>query len=139
MNQDYGYSSSKYMHTSTTYASEKDMHKTKNFMGSKLDFMNTMNGSSVERNIKTSSSSKRKEDFLNRNYEPFMQKRQYNLDLNENMNEIKKTTRKDAFSTYFLARKNNEVKKIAHDLIIYNNPSKILSLSLLNSYKSEYT
>jgi len=63
--------------------------------------------------------------FINKFYQPYMEKMQYSNLILENMGEIKKMTRKDALTNFYLKKKDKDIKKIAHDLIIYNNPSKI--------------
>ena len=61
----------------------------------------------------------------------------YNILLNENMGEIKKMTRKDAFTNFYLKKKDEDIKKIAHELIIYNNPSKLFLLTLYNQHSNQ--
>jgi hypothetical protein len=59
-------------------------------------------------------------------YMPFIKKKAYNIKLNEKMSEIKKNTRQSAYMSHFFTKKKKEIDGIAKELILYNNPSKII-------------
>ena len=59
-------------------------------------------------------------------YNPFIEKKSYNTKLNQNIGEVKKQTRSSALMNHYLLKKKKEIDNVAEDLIIYNNPSKIL-------------
>ena len=57
-------------------------------------------------------------------YNPFLEKMKFKLKIREDINEIKKSTKESAKTTYFLKKKKHEILKVANESIIYNNPSK---------------
>lgn len=57
-------------------------------------------------------------------YNPFVEKMNYKLKLNENIGQIKKVTRENAKTNFVLKKKKLEIDKISNETILYNNPSK---------------
>ncbi len=99
-----------YTTTSTTYGSEKDFRSMRSGWVKNIQSYNDKNA--IKKNA-----------FIEKFYQPYVNKMHYNISLNENISEIKKMTGQDAKINNYLEKKNKEVNKISHDLIIYNNPS----------------
>jgi len=107
-----------FLQTNSTFASEKD-----------LMARGGTNKKGWMRKIFTSTGTRSKNyNFINKFYQPYVDKLQYNIHLNENMSEIKSMTSQDAKINNYLDKKNKEVAKISHDLIIYNNPSNYIAI-----------
>lgn len=122
---------SDYLFTTSTNASERDFRKKTTIPKFKKDgWINN-----VRRNLKTSNGPRKESNFIDKFYQPYVDKMHYNIALNQNISDIKKITREDAKINNYLEKKNKEVNKISHDLIIYNNPSKI---DIKVSYKSKH-
>lgn len=86
--------------------------------GNSAPIANPLSQSSNNININTK--------IIQKFYMPFIEKRSYNMKLNENIGMIKKNTRKSAILSHYLNKKKKEIDGIAKELIIYNNPSKFI-------------
>jgi hypothetical protein len=82
--------------------------------------------SAKENKLSKSSNSSFTKDkkIIDKFYMPFIEKKSYNTNLNQNVAEIKKMTRTYAFMNHYLKKKKKEINGIAKNLIIYNNPGK---------------
>jgi len=59
-------------------------------------------------------------------YMPFIKTKTYNIKINNNLLRVKDDTRKNAFDSHHILKKRNEIKGIGKELIIYQNPSKLI-------------
>ena len=67
-------------------------------------------------------------DFVNKLYNPYVEKRKFKIELNENSNSIRKFVRKSVKDNFVIDRKQEEFNKITDQLFLYNNPSMLSSL-----------
>lgn len=83
-----------------------------------------------EKNLKKSEfpkiTVKKNQDIVKKFYDPFIQNKTYNIDINKNLLKVKSDTRQSAFDSHHLRKKKNEIKKIGKELLIYQNPSNLL-------------
>ena len=63
-----------------------------------------------------------KSKLMNKHSNSQSEKRNYIRNLNENVSNIVKDTRRNLRENFKLAKKQNEIKKISNELILYNNP-----------------
>ena len=56
--------------------------------------------------------------------EPYLEKKKYLRNLNENVMNIKKDTKNYKRENFILTKKQDELAKISNEMILYNNPSK---------------
>jgi len=71
---------------------------------------------------------KKNQEIIEKFYDPFIQKKTYNININNNLLKVKSDTRQSAFDSHHLRKKKNEIKNIGKELLIYQNPSKIIFL-----------
>jgi len=64
-------------------------------------------------------------NIITKLYLPTMDKYKYNINLNNGIEKIKRSTRENSTENYRLDRKKVEIDKIGEEMLIYNNPSKI--------------
>lgn len=69
---------------------------------------------------------KKNQDIVKKFYDPFIQKKTYNININKNLLKVKSDTRQSAFDSHHLKKKKNEIKEIGKELLIYQNPSKYI-------------
>jgi len=65
---------------------------------------------------------------------PFIKKKTYNIKINNNLLRVKDDTRQNAEDSHHILKKRNEIKNIGKELIIYQNPSKLVFYFLKNQY-----
>jgi hypothetical protein len=66
---------------------------------------------------------KKNRDIIEKFYNPFIQKKTYNIKINKNLLKVKSDSRQSAYDTHHLRKKENEIKNIGKELLIYQNPS----------------
>lgn len=69
---------------------------------------------------------KKNQDIIEKFYDPFIQTKKYNIGINKNLLKVKSDTRQSAFDSHHMIKKKNEIKNIGKELLIYQNPSKII-------------
>jgi hypothetical protein len=84
-------------------------------------FPNINSSASVNKKLATYTNLDKK--IIDKFYQPFINKRSYNTQLNENIAQIKKDTRKSSMMNYYLQNKKANIEALSKYLIIYNNPS----------------
>jgi hypothetical protein len=57
-------------------------------------------------------------------YEPFLAKKTYLRQINDNLGSIKKHTRLNISENHKLGKKREEFTQMSNQLVLYNNPSK---------------
>lgn len=67
-------------------------------------------------------------------YMPFINKKTYNIKINNNLLRVKDDTRQNAFDSHHIIKKRNEIKNIGKELIIYQNPSKKKLFEIFNYF-----
>ncbi len=95
-------------------------------------FEEVINKSDNSKNLKIGKYDEKNKYIIEKFYNPFLENMKFKLQVNENNNEIKKSIRNSARINYSLQKKTKEVEKISKECIIFNNPSKIILLSILN-------
>jgi hypothetical protein len=63
---------------------------------------------------------------INKLYVPFISQKDYNKNLNKNISDVKKDTRNSAILNHYLSKKKKDIRNIAKEFAIYDNPSKII-------------
>lgn len=96
----------------TKYSSKSTNYKT-NFAKTDNNFFN------IHRKVND-------QKIINKFYMPFIVKREYNINLNENLGAIKRNTQNSAKINHSLNQKKKEILKKGSEFLIFNNPSKIL-------------
>jgi len=86
--------------------------------------------SSENKNLKSHVNTGFCDDFnqhvIKKLYMPFINNRDYNKNLNQNISDVKKDTRNSAILNHYLNKKNKDIGNLAKELAIYDNPSKII-------------
>ena len=67
---------------------------------------------------------KKNQDIIEKFYDPFIQTKTYNININKNILKVKSDTRQSAFDSHHMRKKKNEIQNIGKELLIYQNPSK---------------
>ena len=65
----------------------------------------------------------KKPTALEKLIEPYLEKKKYSRNLNENILKIKKDTKNNIKDNFLLTKKKEEISKISNEMILYNNPS----------------
>jgi len=66
------------------------------------------------------------QNIIKKLYLPSKEKNIYNIVLNNGIDKIKKMTRENSTENFKLEKKRVEIDKISEEMLIYNNPSKII-------------
>ena len=65
-------------------------------------------------------------DFLEKVYNPYVEKHKYMSCLNEGIVTIKRNTRKNIVENHILNKKQDQINKISNEMLLYNNTSTII-------------
>lgn len=62
--------------------------------------------------------------FLEKMYDPYIEKNKYMSTLNEGIVNIRRDTRKNVIENHKLAMKQIDIKRIKSEFVLFNHPSK---------------
>ncbi len=108
---------------------------TKNFYSKDLREKKELNESeNSNREVGSTKAISINQKIINKMYLPYMEKKFYNIALNNGVSGIKRSTRKSSMDNFNLNKRKHTINKLVDGLLIYNNPSKHFQLNYRNKH-----